>query len=129
MKALPELEVSGSVAVSVIDRVLTTMFRYNMLRPGDRVVAAVSGGPDSVSSCQCFAKLLRAWVRTVTGSRAPESQTARRGFGRRRAVRRRAGGAARRPVLSRRGEDWRSRRESGTGRARRARLSKFFSRA
>lgn len=37
-----------SVSVSVLDRVLTTISRYNMLRPGDRVVAAVSGGADSV---------------------------------------------------------------------------------
>jgi tRNA(Ile)-lysidine synthase len=33
---------------SSLDRVLTTISRYNMLRPGDRVVAAVSGGADSV---------------------------------------------------------------------------------
>lgn len=48
MKALPAGEVAGSVAVSVIDRVLTTISRYSMLRPGNRVVAAVSGGADSV---------------------------------------------------------------------------------
>jgi tRNA(Ile)-lysidine synthase len=38
----------ASAPDSVSDRALTTMFRYNMLAPGDRVVAAVSGGPDSV---------------------------------------------------------------------------------
>jgi len=32
----------------VVDRVHTTISRYNMLAPADRVVAAVSGGPDSV---------------------------------------------------------------------------------
>ena len=36
------------VPVSVLDKVLTTISRYNMLRPGDRVIAAVSGGADSV---------------------------------------------------------------------------------
>lgn len=36
------------VAASVFDKVLTAISRYNMLGPGDRVIAAVSGGADSV---------------------------------------------------------------------------------
>ncbi len=32
----------------VLQRVLETISRYNMLAPGDRVVVAVSGGADSV---------------------------------------------------------------------------------
>jgi len=35
------------VVADVLEGVLTTISRYNMLRPGDRVIAAVSGGPDS----------------------------------------------------------------------------------
>ncbi len=48
MKASPPDTASVLGKTSVLDKVLTTMFRYNMLAPGDRVVAAVSGGPDSV---------------------------------------------------------------------------------
>jgi tRNA(Ile)-lysidine synthase len=48
MKASPLDWASGSDKTSVLDKALTTMLRYNMLAPGDRVVAAVSGGPDSV---------------------------------------------------------------------------------
>src|SRR5579862_7162915 len=33
---------------AVLERVLKTISRYNMLPGGDRVAAAVSGGPDSV---------------------------------------------------------------------------------
>jgi tRNA(Ile)-lysidine synthase len=35
------------VVADVLEGVLTTISRYNMLTPGDRVIAAVSGGPDS----------------------------------------------------------------------------------
>src|SRR5580658_8606192 len=48
MKASPFDTAWAPGKVSVLDKVLTTMFRYNMLAPGDRVVAAVSGGADSV---------------------------------------------------------------------------------
>jgi len=47
MKASP-LDPSVGEVAAVLDRVLTTMLRYNMLARGDRVVAAVSGGRDSV---------------------------------------------------------------------------------
>ena len=35
-------------SMPVLDSARTTIFRYNMLRAGDRVIAAVSGGADSV---------------------------------------------------------------------------------
>ncbi|HXP89263.1 MAG TPA: tRNA lysidine(34) synthetase TilS [Bryobacteraceae bacterium] len=35
------------VVADVLEGVLTTISRYNMLTPGDRVIVAVSGGPDS----------------------------------------------------------------------------------
>ena len=41
---MSRLTMKGS---AVLDTVLTTISRYNMLAPGARVVVAVSGGPDS----------------------------------------------------------------------------------
>ena len=49
MKASCALKASCAFSdMPVLDSVLTTMSRYNMLRAGDRVIAAVSGGADSV---------------------------------------------------------------------------------
>src|SRR5580658_4729183 len=42
---------------SLFNKVLTTISRYNMLRPGDRVVAAVSGGADSVFLMRVLAEI------------------------------------------------------------------------
>jgi tRNA(Ile)-lysidine synthase len=42
---------------SVFNTVLTTISRYNMLRPGHRVVAAVSGGADSVFLLHALAEI------------------------------------------------------------------------
>src|ERR1700689_528745 len=51
----------------MLDRVLTTMFRYNMLAPGDRVVAAVSGGRDSVCLLSVLCELAGRLGITVAG--------------------------------------------------------------
>jgi tRNA(Ile)-lysidine synthase len=48
---------SGFDPASVFSRVLTTISRYNMLRPGDRVLAAVSGGADSVFLLHALAEI------------------------------------------------------------------------
>ena len=42
---------------AVLERVLKTISRYNMLAPGDRVVVAVSGGADSVCLLTVLAEL------------------------------------------------------------------------
>ena len=39
----------------MLEAVLTTISRYNMLAPGHRLIAAVSGGPDSM----CLLEVLR----------------------------------------------------------------------
>jgi len=38
-----------TIATSLVDRVQDTIRRHGMLRGGERVLVAVSGGPDSVA--------------------------------------------------------------------------------
>jgi len=45
------------VVADVLEDVLTTISRYNMLQRGDRVIAAVSGGPDSTCLLHVMASL------------------------------------------------------------------------
>ena len=45
------------VPLAVLDTVFRTISRYNMLRPGSRVVAAVSGGADSIFLMHVLAEL------------------------------------------------------------------------
>src|SRR5580658_8142622 len=66
MKASP-LDTSLGEVAAVLDRVLTTMLRYNMLTPGDSVVAAVSGGPDSVCLLSVLCELASQVGATVAG--------------------------------------------------------------
>ena len=51
----------------MLDRVLTAISRYNMLRSGDRVIAAVSGGADSVCLLHGLLELAPRLGATVTG--------------------------------------------------------------
>src|SRR5579871_680775 len=51
----------------MLDRVLTAISRYNMLASGDRVAAAVSGGPDSVCLLQVLLELSPKLGIAVTG--------------------------------------------------------------
>ena len=55
------------VPVSVLDKVLTTISRYNMLGRGDRVIAAVSGGADSVFLFHALSAIAEKTGATVTG--------------------------------------------------------------
>ena len=61
-----------SIVRRVLDKVLTTISRYNMLRPGDRVVAAVSGGRGFGVS---VAGAVRAGSAMLGATRQPESRT------------------------------------------------------
>lgn len=45
------------MALNLIERVLKTIRSYDMIAPGDIVLAAVSGGPDSALLLHCLAKL------------------------------------------------------------------------
>ena len=45
------------MATNLIERVLKTIRNYEMLRPGDTVLVAVSGGPDSIFLLQALAHL------------------------------------------------------------------------
>ena len=42
---------------NIINRVKDTILKYRMLQPGNRVIAAVSGGPDSVCLLHILAEL------------------------------------------------------------------------
>ena len=76
----PEL---GRKASSLLEHVAATISRYNMLAPGDRVIVAVSGGPDSV----CLLHVSAGAENPGSGNRARQSQASRRGFRRRRTFR------------------------------------------
>lgn len=43
--------------IMVLSRVQNIIYKYEMLKPGDVVVTAVSGGPDSVALLHCLVKL------------------------------------------------------------------------
>ncbi|MBN2418608.1 MAG: tRNA lysidine(34) synthetase TilS, partial [Deltaproteobacteria bacterium] len=45
----------------IFETVKNTILKYNMIRPGDRIIAAVSGGPDSI----CLVDLLAGLSKTM----------------------------------------------------------------
>ena len=65
--------------MALAQRVLDTIRRHALLRRGDRVLVALSGGPDSVALLRLLRELEAAGELTVAGRRAPQSRAARRG--------------------------------------------------
>jgi len=58
--ALPGIRMGGD-AVPLLDRVRAELVRHGMVRTGDRVIVAVSGGPDSVALVHVLHRLAPEW--------------------------------------------------------------------
>lgn len=58
--ALPGIRMGGD-AVPLLDRVRSALVRHQMVRPGERVIVAVSGGPDSVALVHLLHRLAPEW--------------------------------------------------------------------